>query len=121
MYFNSGGEELSPGEWLLFGSVQAVERNAEILITRSGTLKNLQVQVDVGPTNGNPDVLTVRRNETDTALSVTISYPSTSGQDATNSVVVAPGDRIALQLKSVSGSAPTFLASFDFCPSCGPC
>ncbi len=121
IFYNSQGDTISGGVFLVPQGATAGERPGEILITRSGTLSNLQVQVDSGPTAGNPDVVVVRRNETDTALAVTISYPATSGTDTSDSVVVAPGDRIALNVKSASGTDPIMLASFDFCPSCAPC
>jgi len=74
----------------------ATEAQRQMMIQEAGTLKKFRVKLTVAPGAGNSKTLTVRKNEADTLLVVTISEAATEGEDLTNIVSVVRGDRISI-------------------------
>lgn len=91
------------------GTTEFVE---ELLIPTAGTVKSLYVMTSVAPDIGvgvQEYVFTVRKNETGTALTTTISETETADSDTSNSFTVAAGDSISLEIDP-SVIAPTAAA-----------
>jgi hypothetical protein len=65
---------------------------------RAGTLKNLFVRHGAPKGNGNNIIYRVRVNTVATALLVTLASTAPLGSDTTNTVAVAQGDRVDLQV-----------------------
>jgi len=100
------------------GNNSATEDLSEVLITRSGTLRNLYVRTSAG--NDLTTTITVRKNGAGTSLAVALSSGSTTGNDTSNTVSVSAGDRVTLQMAVASGVGSGHedpKASFEFVPS----
>lgn len=70
--------------------------NRENLITEAGVLRYLRVE-SVAPGAGKSFTYTVMLNGVATSLEVVIANTDTSGEDITNTVSIAAGDRISLR------------------------
>jgi len=87
----------------IFGVItSATEFDIELLIPCSGTIKNLYVNSEVAPGGSNTFIFTVRKNNVDQTLSVTLTAAQTSGNNTSNSFTVAAGDRISIQRTGTS-------------------
>lgn len=76
------------------------------LCPRAGTLKNLICNAKGAPGDGESYIYTIRKNNADTELTVTISGASdVKGLDTTHTVTVAVGDRITLECVVSGGAA----------------
>lgn len=83
-----------------------VDQNAtKRLIPKAGTLKNLRVRLDGAPGGTTSYTITVRVNETDTSIEVTISGDDTTGTDLTNTATVSAGDRLSIRVTRGSGAS----------------
>ena len=69
----------------------------------SGTISNMYVWLSVSPGVA-PDayVFTLRKNGVDTALTVTITAPATTGSDTVNSVAFNAGDTISIKVQGLN-------------------
>lgn len=86
MYAWSGGQSL------------AQISTIHMIMPRAGTLQNLFVRQDQPAGNGNLIVYTVRVNNVATALLVSIASTATSASDLVNTVVVAQGDLVDIEI-----------------------
>ena len=71
--------------------------------TRAGTLRNFRLRHNAPAGNGNDIVYTVRINNAATALVITLASTGTDGSDLVNSVVVAAGDLIDVEVTKALG------------------
>jgi hypothetical protein len=84
---------------------------------RAGTLENLRVRHNVAAGNGNNIVYTVRINGVATLLSVSLASTANDGSDLVNTVAVAAGDLIDVQVTkalSVATSPTNIEAVMEF-------
>jgi hypothetical protein len=88
-----------------------VESDAQIPLP-AGTASKLWVKLTVAPGGGDTVTVTVRRNGASTPLGCTITGSGTTCTDATDSVVFAEGDRIAV-LYTESGGTNTSRVSWS--------
>lgn len=81
----------------------------QIRVSSSGLAQNLRVRHNVAAGNGNAIVYTLRRNGVATAVSVSMASTSADGSDLSNSVSLAAGDLLDIQVsKALSvGTSPT--------------
>lgn len=70
------------------------ESKSELIVSRAGVLRDLAVSLASAPGAGSSNTITVRKNGSDTLLTVTISESDRSGVDTTNVIEVAAGDRL---------------------------
>lgn len=69
-----------------------------------GTLSGMYI-VTFFPPEDDDQVYTVRKNGVDTAMTLTLTYPNTTAEDESNTVVVSAGDKISVKL--VNGASLT--------------
>lgn len=84
---------------------------------RAGTLRNLRVQVRAGAGNGNTIVYTLRVNGAASALTASLASTGTSTSDLVNTVAVAAGDLLDLEVTkgAAVGTSPTdIVTSVEF-------
>ena len=105
IYFNSGSD-VNSSVFSRYGSTVPVvnEALAQVVLTGSGTIKDLFGFLTVAPGGTETRTFTLYLNGAATALSVTITGASTSGSDTVTSVAVTAGDRISMRLDQ-SGAA----------------
>jgi hypothetical protein len=78
------------------------------VMPHGGMLKNLYVKADVAPGAGKSLTITVRKNGTDSAVTVTLSGASqVSGSDLVNTLSVAAGDELEIKTNPASNPATT--------------
>ncbi|MBF0254079.1 MAG: hypothetical protein HQL11_03005, partial [Candidatus Omnitrophica bacterium] len=73
------------------------ESDFEEIVSADGTFKNLRVELTSAPGAGKSFVFTVRKNNTDTALSCSVSDLANECSDLSGSVAVSAGDVVALK------------------------
>jgi len=99
-------------------TLNAAETNRYYAVPIAGTLKNLVVKMSGTQTGTGTLVITIRKNQANTSLTVTISNADGAGplkQDTTNSVSVAVGDLIAIQcVNNSSASTSASILSIAF-------
>lgn len=71
--------------------------------SRAGTLRNLRVRHNIPAGNGNNIVYTIRKNGVATALTVTLASTTADGSDLVNTVGVAAGDLIDIEVTKAAG------------------
>lgn len=79
--------------------------NFDQLVTSAGTLQNLRVLLTVAPGSGKSYTVTLYKNGSSTALTVTVSDLATTGSDTTHTVSVAAGDK--LRIEYTTSGTPT--------------
>lgn len=91
-------------------AANATEANRQCIVSTSGTLKNLYVATSTTQPAGGALTFTLRKNGSDTALTLSIPASTAAGafSDTTNAVSVSAGD--LLSLKAANGSASTSAA-----------
>ena len=118
--WGASGIAAGPGNYFLRpGFLNGFADTSEVAfrIPMAGRIKNLYVNALSAPTV-TADVLTVRVNGVDTALSATLAVGNTTTGNISNSVVVAAGDRISLKFAAASTAHPTnVMATVAFVPS----
>ena len=72
-------------------------------VPRAGTLQNLRVRHNSPGGNGNDIVYTVRVEGVASALTVTLASDAADGSDLANTVAVAAGDRIDIEVTKAAG------------------
>jgi hypothetical protein len=82
-------------------------------LPRAGTVRNLRIRHNITAGNGNLIVYTVRINGVATALTVSLASTVSDGSDLVNSVVVASGDLIDIEVTKALDVvvSPTFIAA----------
>lgn len=75
----------------------ATETNAAHAFPIAGVLRTLYLKTVTAPGSGKSIVFTIMKNAAATGLTCTLSDTSAAANDTTNSVTVAPGDRISLR------------------------
>jgi hypothetical protein len=102
------------------GTGQATEVNANYLIPRAGTLRNLRAVASAAVgTTASVDV-TVRKNGAATALTLNfLNADGTTAKTDTDSVAVAAGDLVCFEVKETADVAPAanFQASAEYIAS----
>jgi hypothetical protein len=91
-------------------TLNATETNRYYAVPIAGTLKNLVVKTSGTQTGTGTLVITIRKNQANTALTVTVASgdgASPLKQDTTNTVSVAVGDLIAIQCVNNSATSPS--------------
>ena len=94
---NSGGNYIN-NYFQSFGSQQATESMAQIVISRPSRLSNLYV-ANTG-TNNDSKLITVRVNGQDTALQVSMFSPDVNAANTGNVINVNPGDKVSVQYQT---------------------
>ncbi len=111
---NSGGNLVNNAFLEQGGSQVPTESQAQIVATRSGTLKNFFVNLTAAPGFVWSRIFTVRINGVNSALSVTIPSAASTGSDITDNVTVNAFDLISIQQQNVgSAAASVGMASFE--------
>ncbi len=95
------------------------EARATMVAPRDGTLKNLYVRPNVAPTGGATVVVTVRKNGSDTALTLTYDTTAdgfTTKSNTSDTVAITAGDTITVKYEETSGSnaGANFRATFVY-------
>jgi len=87
-------------------TTNSVEASRQVIIPIAGTIKNLYVLTATTQSANNSQVCTVRKNGASTAITTTIPASAAAGtfSDTTNSVSVAAGDRLSLQVQNNAAS-----------------
>ena len=81
----------------------ATETQVQLLITRAATLQNLTVKANSN-TRADATTVTVRKNNANTAITVSITAGSTAlFQDLVNTVAVVAGDLVSIQFVTGAG------------------
>lgn len=86
---------------------------AQVIIPRSGTLKNLYVKLSAAPGAGSPTkskTVTVRINGVNTSLAVSVSGTSTTNSNTANTVSVSPGDALSLIVNHANTPAGSYIS-----------
>ena len=95
-------------------TTNSVEASRQVIIPIAGTIKNLYVLTSTTQSANNSQVCTVRKNGANTAITTTIAASAAAGtfSDTTNSVSVAAGDKLSLQVQNnaASGTAATIVS-----------
>ena len=92
-----------------FVNSSLTEAIAEGRMPFAGTLKNMGVDLDIAPGVGKNIVITARKNQVDTSLTVTVAETAVSGVDNSNEVTFAKGDNISFKCVNHATSATTFV------------
>jgi hypothetical protein len=81
------------------GISSTTETNVDMAAPNAATVSNFYVELSAPPGSGNSVTLTVRKNASSTAVTVTISGASaTSGSDTTHTFTCSQGDLLDIQL-----------------------
>jgi len=89
---------------------EATEFDAQIVFPTAGTLKKVYLELNVAPGAGYSKAVVVRKNGVDTSLVATVSDTNTTGNDTSNTVTIAAGDKVTYR-QSTSGSPAS---SYEF-------
>lgn len=95
-------------------TTNSTEANRQVIIPVAGTVKNLYVLTSTTQSAGGSQVCTVRKNGANTTIVATIAANAVAGtfSDTTNSVSVAAGDKLSLQVQNnaATGTAATIVS-----------
>jgi hypothetical protein len=95
-------------------TTNSTEASRQVIIPVAGTIKNLYVLTSTTQSAGGSQVCTVRKNTANTAITTTIAANAVAGtfSDTTNSVSVAAGDKLSLQVQNnaATGAAATIVS-----------
>jgi hypothetical protein len=93
------------------------ESSVDNIVPYAAVLRNLYVKAETAPSAAESFVYTVRVNRVDTAITATISNTDTTANDTSNSVTIAAGDTICVEVDGSAGSASSFhKVSFEIDP-----
>lgn len=81
--------------------------DGQTLFPTSGTLKNFYCELVTAPGAGTDRTFKIEKNGVDSSIAITISGTNTTGNDTTNTLTVAAGDRVAIQETAVTGTPAT--------------
>jgi hypothetical protein len=82
-----------------------IERS--VVAAEGKTISDLRVELEVAPGSGKSWTFTLRKNEVNTSLAVTISNTAKTGSDLANSVATSPGDGISIRAEPSGSPADT--------------
>lgn len=102
IFYNSGGS-LANNRYIRYESQNNTEFQSQILMGVTGTLRNLNIQLQSAPGVGATRTFTIRKNGINTTLNVSITGAATTGSDNIDTVSVIPFDLISL-LHTTTGS-----------------
>lgn len=90
------------------GTGQATEANANLMIDRAGTLRNLSAKVDAAVGGGATLTITVRKNGAGTAQTLTLANADSTTLKVTTgaAISVVAGDLITFQVSCDNAGAP---------------
>lgn len=93
----------------------ATENDVSLYAPRAGTAKNLRLRTTTAHPAGGGLVITLRKNEADTTMTLTVGSgdPASGYSDLTNQVTFAAGDRIALKLANANTGTSATVASWS--------
>ena len=95
-------------------TTNSTEANRQVIIPVAGTIKNLYVLTSTTQSAAGTQVCTCRKNGANTTIVATITAGAAAGtfSDTTNSVSVAAGDKLSLQVQNnaASGTAATIVS-----------
>lgn len=96
---------LTPG----WGDATASTTTIQWRVTRAGTLSRLRIRHNTTAGNGNAIVYTLRVNSVASTLTVSIASTAADGSDLVNTVVVAVGDLVDIQVTKAAsvGTSPS--------------
>lgn len=89
--------------WSGDSAAETVEGEAQMIVPKAGTVKNLYVHGTENGLDGNL-VITVRKNGVDTALTITLGATVTTGSDTSNSFSVVAGDLLSIEFDATAAS-----------------
>lgn len=94
----------------------ATEANVAAVIPRAGTLKSFYVRTTAAQPASGSMVATVRKNATNSPVTVTIAAGAAAGNfsDTTHSTSLTTGDRITVQFVNNATAASSGVASYAF-------
>ncbi len=103
---SSNGVNQGPGTTKYYGMQGdgTTENNVYDVLAVAKTVQNLRMYLPGSPGVGESIVATVRKNEADTPLVVSLTNLQTNGEDTVNTVAFDANDRISIKVVS-SGSA----------------
>jgi hypothetical protein len=100
------------------GTGQATEANAQIAISRTGTIRNLGAKASAAVGGGATVTVTVRKNGADTAQTLTLANADGTGWKQTTgaTISVVAGDLITISVATDNAGAPAanISAAFEF-------
>lgn len=94
---------LTPG----YDDTQAQTSAIQLKASRDGTIRNMRVLQNIPHGNGNSIVYTLRVNGVASALSVSMASTDSDGSDLVNSVAVAAGDNLDIEVTKAAGIGTT--------------
>ena len=106
---------LAPWRDTLIGGLTPLQ----LRVPRAGTLKNLRVRHNTVGVGANNLSYTVRKNSTGTAVVVTMAATASDGSDTSNSVAVAAGDLLDIEVtkSGVLTTSPLgIVATLEYAP-----
>lgn len=65
---------------------------AKQIMTHAGTFQNAEISIDTAPSAGKSWTFTMRKNNADQAITITIADAATTGEDRTHTFTVVAGD-----------------------------
>ena len=93
------------------GGVYDISEEDRLVVGQSAVLKNFYMKLSTAPGAGNSQTFTLRKNNVNTSLSITISDTDTSGNDLTNQITISDGDILSIK-NTQSGSPASSLAHY---------
>jgi hypothetical protein len=104
---NSGLTATTTTRYLTPGYTDSIAKTTAIQIRapRAGTLQNFYMRHTAGGGNGNNIVYTIRKNGVATALTITMASTANDGSDLANTVSVAKGDLLDIEVTKAAGIA----------------
>ncbi len=90
-------------------NLSALNANAQVVCPIAGTIKNLYALLDTAPGGAASRTFTLVKNGSTTALAVTISAGSTTGNDTSHNISVSAGDTLSIQCSSASSPANSLI------------
>lgn len=94
-----------------------LEFDAQTLFPTVGVLKKFYVELSAAPGAGYSKTFVIRLNGVDQSLSVTISDTATTGNDTTNTVTIAAGDKVTIKTTVNWGASVTAKFGIVFLPT----
>jgi hypothetical protein len=100
-----------------FDDSQAPTAPIQFRAPRAGTLRNMRVRHNITAGDGDPIVYTMRINSVASLLTVSLASTASDGSDLVNTVAVAAGDLVDLEVTKADavGTSPSdIIATMEF-------
>lgn len=112
VFLNSGGA-INNEQFMRFGNMIQTESKAQIVMTKSGKIKNLTVSLTAPPGEGTREFV-LRKNGFDTSLMVSMSGSTEEESNVTNVIPFVKFDKISVICRTQGLVAPaTGIISFE--------